>query len=260
MGVILLDALRAKMPPERIIPDEEPPGIVALHLKRYEFARAYVADKRVADVACGVGYGSHYLSDLCCQIIGVDIDGDALTYAAQRYSGPNNLAFIRADAEILGLRTAQFDVVCSFETIEHVEDVHRYLSEIKRVLSPGGYFIVSTPCVVHTTTRPRNPFHRQEWSPKDFEILLDQYFDQVQLFGQKRRQTLISTWLKRFDFLNLRILLLPLGLTQRIARASGVRATPDSHLVDVLIQPGDLRRASEIIAVAFSQPLDSDQA
>ena len=48
--------------PERIVPDDTEPGIVALHLKRYVFAEPWCRDKDVLDLACGVGYGSAYLA------------------------------------------------------------------------------------------------------------------------------------------------------------------------------------------------------
>ena len=72
--------------PERIIPAETTPGIVALHLKRYQFARKYIIGKHVLDVACGVGYGSLHLADVCRQVVGADIDWVAggLRVAAQQ--------------------------------------------------------------------------------------------------------------------------------------------------------------------------------
>jgi len=47
--------------PERIVPDESAPGIVALHLKRYVFAEPYCEGRTVLDAACGAGYGSAQL-------------------------------------------------------------------------------------------------------------------------------------------------------------------------------------------------------
>src|SRR5918912_1032085 len=49
--------------PERIVPDATSPGIVALHLKRYEFAAQWCRDTEVLDAGCGVGYGSALLGE-----------------------------------------------------------------------------------------------------------------------------------------------------------------------------------------------------
>ena len=50
--------------PERIVPDETPAGVVALHLKRYDFARRYCDGADVLDAGCGVGYGAAYLAEV----------------------------------------------------------------------------------------------------------------------------------------------------------------------------------------------------
>ena len=75
--------------PERIIPDETEPGIVALHLKRYEFARPYAEGKDVLDAGCGVGYGTAFLAETARRAVGVDISRDAIAYARRRYGAHN---------------------------------------------------------------------------------------------------------------------------------------------------------------------------
>jgi SAM-dependent methyltransferase len=235
--------------PERIVPDETPQGIVALHLKRYDFSAPYVEGKRVLDVACGVGYGSAHLAEFANEVVGVDLDEEAIVYARQRYGGPSNLSFMRGDATKLDFAEASFDVVCSFETIEHIPRVEEYLREVRRVLAPGGKYLVSTPAARHTTNHPKNPHHVQEWSPADFERLLRRHFSRVELFSQVRRQTRLALVIKKLDVFKLRARLVPSGLTQRIAHGAGVRVMGDLHMDDILIRPGVLRGASEIVAV-----------
>jgi 2-polyprenyl-3-methyl-5-hydroxy-6-metoxy-1,4-benzoquinol methylase len=86
-GVAMLIFNEKQGHPERIIPDETPGGIVALHLVRYEFARSYVMGKRVLDVASGVGYGSDYLGASATSVLGIDIDIRAAIAYARRYHG-----------------------------------------------------------------------------------------------------------------------------------------------------------------------------
>src|SRR5213082_3394273 len=64
--------LTAMAYPERIIPDETEPGVVALHFKRYEFALPYSAGRDVLDAGCGVGYGSALLAERARNVVGVD--------------------------------------------------------------------------------------------------------------------------------------------------------------------------------------------
>lgn len=233
--------------PERIIPTETAPGIVAIHLKRYDFARHYVAGKRVLDIACGVGYGTHYLAETAAEVIGVDLDPEAIRLALAHYASRPNVSFLRGDALQVPLENASFDVICSFETIEHVPDAERFLCEIKRLLKPNGVFLVSTPAARISTSSPENPHHVQEWSPRDFQTLLRAHFKQVVLYSQVRRETRLSAFIKRLDIFKLRTKL-SLSLTRRIAAGAGVRTMGDINLSDILIMPGIRANATEMIA------------
>lgn len=227
------------------MPDETPDGVVALHLKRYAFAAPRCAGANVLDAACGVGYGAAHLVDTAAFVLGVDLSEDAVAYARARYVHPN-LRFEVMDVEQLDLADASFDVVCSFETIEHVGDADRALAELGRVLRPNGTLVVSTPRVDETTTSPENPWHRQEWAPQDFEALLRGHFDEVELYGQARVQTAAYRLARRLDALGLRRRIRPL---RRASRILGTAATEDLTLHDVTIERCALDRATEIVAV-----------
>ena len=75
--------------PERIVPDDELPGIVAAHLKRYDFARPLCTGLVVLDAACGVGYGTAFLAETAARIVGVDVDERSVAYARGRYGSAN---------------------------------------------------------------------------------------------------------------------------------------------------------------------------
>lgn len=237
--------------PERIIPEATSRGIVAIHLKRYDFVRSIVTGKQVLDVACGVGYGAYHLADVAQRVVGVDIDPQALWYAQQRYHDRSNMAYVQADAGRLPFPAGSFDVVCSFETIEHVPDVHTYLSEIRRVLVPGGIYYVSTPAAPRSTTSPTNPHHVQEWHPADFARLLHTYFPMVNLYSQLRRTTTTASWLKRLDVFKLRTRL-PTAFTRQVAHSAGVEVMGEIDLQDVMIVQNVKANASEIIAQCIS--------
>ncbi len=235
--------------PERIVPDQVPPGVLALHLKRYIFASDWCRGKRVLDVACGVGYGSRHLAGTASFVLGGDLSADAIAYARAHYGRLPNLAFAVIDAARIGLPSGSMDVMCSFETIEHLTDPKRFLAEARRVLDLDGVFVVSTPNARTTTSRPDNPFHCYEWCLADFRDLLAGYFLEVKLYGQTKKESVRQRWLKRLDFLNLRTRLAP-GLLRLLGRyVTGSRATPDLQLDDVQILTDDFERASEIVAV-----------
>lgn len=233
-------------PPERIVPAETEPGIVAIHLKRYEFARAFCDGRDVLDAGCGVGYGAAYLAETARRVVGVDRSEEAISYARAHYAGAK-VEFEVADVLELPFPEDAFDVVCSFETIEHVRDPPQLVAEAARVLREGGAFLCSTPHVETTVLQPDNPFHEVELSPDDFELLLRAEFSQVELFGQVRRQTRRHELAQRLDVLGLRRRLPAL---RRLSRPLlGTPAMAELAEQDLEIAPGDLTHASELVAV-----------
>jgi SAM-dependent methyltransferase len=231
--------------PERIVPDDTEPGIVALHLKRYEFARPLCTGRDVLDAGCGVGYGTAYLAEAARGVVGLDLSADAIAYARRRYSAAN-VEFVVGDVLSIPRADEVFDVVCAFETIEHVADPERFVAEARRVLKSDGTLCVSTPRADVTDERPTNPFHEREFSPTDFERLLRTRFGSVELFGQRRLQTARHRALQRLDVLGLRR---RATFLRGVGRAvTGTPAMADLSTQNVEIGPS-LEGASELIAV-----------
>jgi SAM-dependent methyltransferase len=231
--------------PERIVPDATSPGIVALHLKRYQFAAPWCRGAEVLDAACGVGYGSAFLGEVAAHVVGLDRDEPAIAYARARYARPN-VEFRVGDVLALDFPDASFDAVCSFETIEHVEDADAFVAEAARVLRPGGVFLVSTPRADETTAAPANPFHRVELSQADFESLLRRSFGEVELYGQRRLQTARHRLLQRADVLGLRK---RLTFLRPASRLLGTAPMAEVTAEGIVIERDGLERATELVAV-----------
>jgi SAM-dependent methyltransferase len=232
--------------PERIVPDETSPGPLAIHEKRYRFALPHCAGKRVLDAACGVGYGSAILAEQAETVLGLDVDEDAIAYARTRYPA-SNLEFRVADLLHPGLDDASFDVVVSFETLEHLTDRDAFLGHVARALRTGGLFVVSTPRAEQTTDAPANPYHHVEYSRADLEALLRRYFGAVELYGQRRVQTRRHRALQQLDVLGLRKRLAPLRSLGRIVTGTAPMqdVTPDGIVIDAAA----IDDADEIVAV-----------
>jgi SAM-dependent methyltransferase len=139
-----------------------------------------------------------------------------------------------------------FDVICSFETLEHVRDAAAAIREAARVLRPAGVYVVSTPRVDETSSSPENPFHQKEYSSGDFATLLGRSFGSVELYGQRRLRTRRHELLQRLDVFGLRR---RSAFLRRASAFTGTRPTAEVTLEDVVIEPDALDRASEIIAV-----------
>jgi ubiquinone/menaquinone biosynthesis C-methylase UbiE len=151
------------------------------------FASCFVKGKTVLDIACGTGYGSDYLLKKGAKkVVGGDISKEAIEYAKIHY-GRNSLFFIRLDVCALPFQSKCFDVVVSFETIEHLKTPEIFLSECRRVLKKGGLFICSTPNKQVTSPfsiEPVNPFHSHEFYAEEFCGLVKSEFSEVMLYGQ----------------------------------------------------------------------------
>jgi SAM-dependent methyltransferase len=153
------------------------------HMARYHYAKSFCVDKTVLDVATGTGYGADILRNHGARrVVAVDREERALAYAEERY-GASGISWTKGDAYALPF-DAEFDVVVSFETIEHLKKPEQFVRECKRTLKPGGVYIVSTPINLG------GPFvsihHELEFSPDEFQELLGGHFSQIEMLGQRR--------------------------------------------------------------------------
>jgi len=95
---------------------------------------------RILDLGCGTGLMLEHLSRLHCAV-GLDFSPLALEFSRER--GAKQL--VRADVTALPHDEAGFDIVTALDLAEHVEDEAALLSEIVRVLRPGGHLILTAP-------------------------------------------------------------------------------------------------------------------
>lgn len=156
------------------------------HYARYAMALPFARNRRVLDCACGEGYGSALLAKVATSVLGVDLSNEAVSHARNRYTA-SNLRFERGDASALTLADAQFDLVVSFETLEHLSEHDQMLQGFKKALKPGGSLLISSPDKYNYSDRTgyQNPFHVRELYREQFEALLQRHFRYSRLFGQK---------------------------------------------------------------------------
>jgi len=157
------------------------------HWHRYYFIKDLVCEKKVCDIACGDGYGSALLAQNAESVSGVDVDKATIKSAINNYSKmADNLKFHTFDALNTGFTDNQFDIVVSFETLEHLAEHERLITEFKRILKPDGLLIISTPDKkVYSEESHHNHYHVKELNHQEFNTLIADYFDFTYTYGQQ---------------------------------------------------------------------------
>lgn len=182
--------------------------IYLFHIATYNFCRPYIEGKKVLDFGCGSGYGTHLLSKYCEEITGVDISPEAVRFAVANYSNDNLIYRRIADIQTTPLPYPDsfFDVVISFQVMEHIEHAEKYLSEIKRVLKNDGIVIIATPdrqSRLFPGQKPWNQYHVREYAPEELRFLIQRHFGHCELFGMTARDDVVRIELKRTRLLRL---------------------------------------------------------
>ena len=131
--------------------------------------------KRGLDIGCGP-LGSLEWADMAAERIGVD--PLAHRYAELRHQlPPHKMRYVKASSEAIPFADAHFDVITSFNSLDHVADVSGTIREVVRLLRRGGLFILMVD-VGHDTT-PCEP-HELNWD------IVDRFSADLELLEQYR--------------------------------------------------------------------------
>jgi len=125
---------------ERIPSDGELPELA----RRREFLRAHLRQgDRALDLGCGLGTFTAIMKELGARPVGVEVAESALRRARSLHPGLE-FRLARIDGP-LPLEDCSFELVWASDVIEHIADTARWLSEVRRVLVPGGRLLITTP-------------------------------------------------------------------------------------------------------------------
>ncbi len=156
------------------------------HLARYDFALAWARGKNVLDIACGTGYGSKMLAlGGAKSVLGGDIDQESIALARAKYQQAG-VRFEVMNGIEMAAEDGSFEVVISFETIEHIKEAEKFVAELARVLKSQGRLILSTPNRIATKKLGiKNPFHVREFNREELWAILKNDFEEVKFYGQR---------------------------------------------------------------------------
>ena len=197
-------------------------------LKAYYLARDYTHGE-LLEVGCGEGRGVEMLQKGSKSFTAIDKIGEVIERLSQRY--PDG-TFIQASIPpFSALEDDRFDLVVSFQVIEHIKNDKLFLQEIYRVLKPGGIALITTPNIKKTLTR--NPWHIREYTAPGLSALAREIFDDVTIKGITGNETVMAYYeqnkksvekITRWDILNLQyrlpacMLKIPYDLLNRMNR------------------------------------------
>lgn len=180
----ILSGLYTKGHVERWVPKCIPALVEAQHLERYLYACNFVHNKNVLDIAGGSGYGTYLLGTKgnAQKVTSVDLDVEAVKYANIKYHNDNIERKVGNAIEYVEEKT--YDLVVSFETVEHLNNYEKFIHNIHQSLKENGELIISTPITSQTTTTPFNKYHVIEWSFDDFQELIKKKFEIKETYVQ----------------------------------------------------------------------------
>lgn len=161
------------------------------HVIRYQLAAERIRPGDVVlDAASGLGYGSHVLAQLsrCASVLGIDGSAYAVDYGQQNFAAVEpRLSFQQGylPDHLAGLADASFDVIVSFETLEHIENPVGLLAEFSRLLKPGGQIIGSVPNDWSDDTgKDPNPHHLHVYTLDSLRQQFGAFFTRERLYQQ----------------------------------------------------------------------------
>jgi ubiquinone/menaquinone biosynthesis C-methylase UbiE len=147
-------------------------------------------DDKILEVGCGIGTVVNELSKKGHDIIGIDISGEAIEYGRKKYG---DISLDIQAAETLPYEDESFNVVLSFDVFEHIAAIDKHISEVRRVLRPGGYYLFQTP------NKYSNIIYEILWTKS---LQWRQYHPSLHSPGQLRRRMARHSFETRFVKMN----------------------------------------------------------
>jgi ubiquinone/menaquinone biosynthesis C-methylase UbiE len=135
--------------------ESDEPNRYSIQLYHQTATQADLAGKKVLECSSGHGGGASYITRTLhpASYTGLDFNADGVAFCQKRHQLPG-LEFVQGDAQNLPFPDESFDAVINVEASHIYPDFERFVSEVTRVLRPGGHFL-------HADFRNRDSFH--EW-------------------------------------------------------------------------------------------------
>jgi SAM-dependent methyltransferase len=117
-------------------------GNLEANIRFLEASGVLRADVRILEIGSGRGGLLHWLIGKGLDAVGVETSADRIAEARSRFGA---LPIQQVPGVALPFADATFDLVLSFDVFEHIPDSDAHLTEVRRVLAPGGAYLLQTP-------------------------------------------------------------------------------------------------------------------
>lgn len=146
----------------------------------FSISEEYYRDKIILDIGCGPR-GSLEWADMAKERIGMDPLADQYLKMGAK---AHKMSYVKAYVEDIPFPDDYFDIISSFNSLDHVESMELACREIRRVLKPGGLFLLLVD--IHTKptlTEPQtmNWNFIKEYFP-DFEVLEEKHLERTKTY------------------------------------------------------------------------------
>ncbi len=197
-------------------------------LKAYHIVSPFIHGN-VVEIGCGEGYGVELLYKNAAQLTLIDKSPYAAKIIKENY--PKAITIQQKIPPLTTLKNNSFDVVVSFQVMEHIKDAELYLQEIHRILKPTGKAYITTPNALKNVAK--NPWHYKEYTFEELASLLQKTFSNISIQaiqGNEKTETYYEksqksvSRLLRFDVFNLQhkvpswLLKIPYEIANRMNR------------------------------------------
>lgn len=159
---------------------------------------AEIKGKEILEVGCGRGGGLSYINRTFApnSAIGIDLNKKAIKFCNKKYSSEKN-KFFQADAQKLNFGDNAFDVVINIESSHRYSKVDLFLSEVYRVLKPGGVLLFADFGNQYDLRKLNRQFKNMKFKRLKNETITENVLEALKL-STPNREELVRKLLPKF--------------------------------------------------------------